>query len=126
MYTHTLMNLWFHVPIHPWFHIPILSWFHVPFHLCSHSFMVSCSHAQLCIIVNNMYHLQQFMEDMSESPNVKQYYQWLEEQDKTVRREERVAKTARSLIGDIIKNTVKDIQKKVSIIIEQISDMVRP
>ena len=57
---------------------------------------------------------------MSESLEMEQYYQWLEEQDKTVRKEERVAKTARSLIGDLLKNAEKNIQNKISIIIQQI------
>ena len=67
-----------------------------------------------------MYHLQQALGSMSESLEMEQYYQWLEEQDKTVRKEERVAKTARSLIGDLLKNAEKNIQNKISIIIQQI------
>ena len=57
---------------------------------------------------------------------MEQYYQWLEERDKTVRKKERVASTARSLIGDLLKNANEDIQNKISIIIQQISEKVRP
>jgi len=93
---------------------------------CSHSSTFSCSHAQLCIILNNMHHLQQALENMSESLEMEQYYQWLEEQDKTVRTEERVAKTAQSLIGDLLKNADEDIQNKISIITQEISEKARP
>ena len=94
--------------------------------LRSHLPMVSCSHAQLCIILNNMYHLQQALENMSETLEMEQYYQWLEEQDKTVCRKERVAKKARSLIGDLTKSANKDVQNQILIIIQQISKKVRP
>ena len=73
-----------------------------------------------------MYHLQQALGSMNESLEMEQYYQWLEEQDKTVCKEERVAKTARSLIGELLKNADEDIRNKISIITRQISEKVRP
>jgi hypothetical protein len=80
---------------------------------------------KLCIILNNMCHLQQALEGLSETLELEKYYQWLEEQDaQTETSSEKVAAIARSLISNLLKNADEDIGNKISLTVQNISEKV--
>jgi BAI1-associated protein 3 len=80
---------------------------------------------KLCIILNNMCHLQQALEGLSESLELDKYYKWLEEQDKMAeQKSDKVAAKAQGLIANLLMSAEEDIGNKISLIVQNVSQKV--